>query len=129
MSSASYKSVVEMFRDRVSSTPDGQAMLFKRSGEWTHINWRDTGDRVKNVACGLRALGLDNECAEIIGKRGITQIVIGAEHILGAIWPGAIFRYEIQILPPLLIIRVPMLMKRRRYIRPNANAGDYVSSY
>ncbi len=69
MSSASYKSVVEMFRDRVSSTPDGQAMLFKRSGEWTHINWRDTGDRVKNVACGLRALGLDNEqrCSILAG--------------------------------------------------------------
>jgi long-chain acyl-CoA synthetase len=61
MSSASYKSVVEMFRDRVSSTPDAQAMLFKRDGAWTHIDWKDTGARVHQVACGLRALGLEDE--------------------------------------------------------------------
>ncbi len=61
MSSASYKSVVEMFRDRVSSTPDAQAMLFKRAGTWTHIDWRETGRRVHEVACGLRALGLESE--------------------------------------------------------------------
>ena len=61
MSSASYKSVVEMFRDRVSSTPDAQAMLFKRAGAWTHIDWRDTGKRVHDVACGLVALGLESE--------------------------------------------------------------------
>jgi len=61
MSSASYKSVVEMFRDRVSSTPDAQAMLFKQAGAWTHIDWRETGTQVHEVACGLRSLGLDSE--------------------------------------------------------------------
>jgi long-chain acyl-CoA synthetase len=61
MSSASYKSVVEMFRDRVGSTPDAQAMLFKRDGAWTHMDWRAVGDRVHLVACGLRSLGLENE--------------------------------------------------------------------
>jgi long-chain acyl-CoA synthetase len=69
MTSASYKSVVEMFRDRVSSTPDAQAMLFKKHGAWTHMDWRETGERVHNVACGLRALGLDDEqrCSILAG--------------------------------------------------------------
>jgi long-chain acyl-CoA synthetase len=61
MSSASYKSVVEMFRDRVSSTPDAQAMLFKQHGAWTHMDWRQTGEKVNFVACGLRALGIEDE--------------------------------------------------------------------
>ncbi|MFH1463796.1 MAG: long-chain fatty acid--CoA ligase [Pseudomonadota bacterium] len=61
MSSASYKSVVEMFRDRVHSTPDGQAMLFKRNDEWAHITWREVGEKVHLQACGLRALGMENE--------------------------------------------------------------------
>jgi long-chain acyl-CoA synthetase len=61
MSSASYRSVVEMFRDRVSSTPDAQAMIYKHGGEWLHIDWRETGERVHEVAAGLRALGIESE--------------------------------------------------------------------
>jgi long-chain acyl-CoA synthetase len=61
MSSASYKSVVEMFRDRVSSTPDAQAMIFKQHGEWVDIDWRTTGERVHELAAGLRALGIESE--------------------------------------------------------------------
>ena len=69
MSSASYKSVVEMFRDRVGSTPEAQAMLFKQAGAWTHIDWRETGKRVHEVACGLRSLGLESEqrCSILAG--------------------------------------------------------------
>ncbi len=61
MPSDSYKSVVEMFRDRVSSTPDARAMLFKRDGAWTHLSWRQVNQRVHDAACGLRALGLESE--------------------------------------------------------------------
>ena len=61
MSSASYKSVVEMFRDRVHSTPDGQAMLFKRNDEWAHVTWREVGEHAHLQACGLRALGMEDE--------------------------------------------------------------------
>ncbi len=61
MSSASYKSVVEMFRDRVSSTPDGEAMLSRQGAAWRSMLWREVGQRVHHVACGLRALGLEDE--------------------------------------------------------------------
>jgi long-chain acyl-CoA synthetase len=50
-----------MFRDRVHSTPDGQAMLFKRNDEWAHVTWREVGEHAHLQACGLRALGMEDE--------------------------------------------------------------------
>ena len=71
MSSASYKSVVEMFRDRVSSTPDGEAMLSRQGAAWRSMLWREVGQRVHHVACGLRALGLEDEqrCSILSSRR------------------------------------------------------------
>ena len=61
MPAASFKSVAEMFHHRVRSTPDTDAFYYRKNGEWQTMNWKDVGARSRNIACGLRGLGLDSE--------------------------------------------------------------------
>ena len=61
MASASFKSVVEMFHHRVRSTPDTEAIHYRRDGSWHVMNWKEVGTRSRAIACGLRALGLGAE--------------------------------------------------------------------
>src|SRR3954466_2877815 len=67
--SATYQSVPEMFLDRVAKTPDGQAFLYPRGGDWEKLTWKQTADRVRNIASGLKSLGLKAEerCAIFSG--------------------------------------------------------------
>ena len=71
MASASFRSVVEMFHHRVRSTPDGDAMYYKVGGAWQTIVWKDVGRRARNIACGLRAAGLQDaeRCAILSSTR------------------------------------------------------------
>ena len=57
MPSASFKSVTEMFHHRVRSTPDTEAIHYRSGGSWHVMNWKEVGNRSRNIACGLRGLG------------------------------------------------------------------------
>ncbi len=62
MGAASFKSFPEMFLHRVSSTPDSDALYYPDASDaWQTLKWREVGDRVRAIACGLRALGLELE--------------------------------------------------------------------
>ncbi|MCB9555601.1 MAG: long-chain fatty acid--CoA ligase [Deltaproteobacteria bacterium] len=50
-----------MFLDRVQSTPDRQAFQYPTADGWGSITWAQTGERVRAIACGLHALGLQPE--------------------------------------------------------------------
>ncbi len=57
-----YPSVAHMFLDRVEKTPTNGAFLYPdASDQWQSLTWKQTGDRVRRVACGLRGLGLQEE--------------------------------------------------------------------
>jgi long-chain acyl-CoA synthetase len=58
MPSTSFKSVAEMFQQRVDSTPDSEAMHYRVDDQWKVMSWREAGRRVRNMATGLLALGL-----------------------------------------------------------------------
>ena len=58
MSEPTFRSVVEMFQDRVRSSPDAEAMSGRRDGKWYSLTWAETAQRVRAVACGLLSLGL-----------------------------------------------------------------------
>ena len=61
MPERSFASVAEMFHRRVESIPNADAMYGRtRPGSgWYTLTWRQTGDRVRKVACGLLSLGLE----------------------------------------------------------------------
>ena len=76
MAITSFRSVPEMFHNRVATTPDADA-LFKPDGSgWSGMNWREVGDTVRALAGGLRALGLaDEERSAIISGTRVEWIL------------------------------------------------------
>ncbi len=71
-----FRSVPQMFLHRVGKTPDREAFLFPEGNGWTALTWRQVGEKVKAIACGLRALGLgDEERASILSATRIDWIL------------------------------------------------------
>ncbi len=71
-----FRSVPQMFLQRVGKTPDREAFLFPEGAGWTPLTWRQVGEKVKAIACGLRALGLgDEERASILSATRIEWIL------------------------------------------------------
>jgi long-chain acyl-CoA synthetase len=66
-----FKSVPEMLLHRIASSPDSEAYQFPDGAGWKTLTWRQVGERVRDVASGLRALGLKAEerCAILSGTR------------------------------------------------------------
>ncbi|MBK6849919.1 MAG: long-chain fatty acid--CoA ligase [Proteobacteria bacterium] len=51
-----------MFLHRAASTPDALAYRHPRADDsWASLTWRQTAERVRRIACGLQALGLQRE--------------------------------------------------------------------
>ncbi|MDP9318394.1 MAG: AMP-binding protein, partial [Actinomycetota bacterium] len=50
-----------MFFDRVRSTPGREAYRYPDGTGWTSVTWGQTGDRVRRIAAGLIALGVEPE--------------------------------------------------------------------
>jgi long-chain acyl-CoA synthetase len=69
--SAEVRAVPALFLHRVEATPDDEAFRYPERGGWTRLTWRDTARRVRAIACGLRALGLEDEerCAILSSTR------------------------------------------------------------
>jgi long-chain acyl-CoA synthetase len=49
------------FLDRVEQSADREAFRFPRGDAWESVTWRQAGDRVRRLAAGLLALGLESE--------------------------------------------------------------------
>jgi long-chain acyl-CoA synthetase len=66
-----FRTIPELFLHRVQSTPEARAFLHPAGDSWTAVTWREVGERVRAVACGLRALGLRGEerCSLLAGTR------------------------------------------------------------
>jgi long-chain acyl-CoA synthetase len=66
------RSVPELFLDRVGRTPAAEAFRHPvAGGGWKSLTWADTEARVRAIASGLRALGVEAEgvCAILSGTR------------------------------------------------------------
>lgn len=51
------RSLAELWRHRIRSTPDGVAFLFRDpGGHWLSMSWREADARVRRIAAGLLAL-------------------------------------------------------------------------
>lgn len=49
------------FLDRVEQSANREAFRFPRGEAWESVTWRQAGDRVRRLAAGLLALGLESE--------------------------------------------------------------------
>jgi long-chain acyl-CoA synthetase len=76
-STASFKSIADLWHHRIRSTPDSEAMLRRVDGEWVPITWARAGERVRAIANGLLAMGLQPQqrCA-IIADTAIEWILV-----------------------------------------------------
>jgi long-chain acyl-CoA synthetase len=65
------RSLAELFLNRLAATPDREAFRSRRGDAWTSWTWREAGAQVRALACGLRALGLEDEqrCAILSSTR------------------------------------------------------------
>jgi long-chain acyl-CoA synthetase len=61
MSTPSYRSFADMIVRRVAATPEREALRYPTDPGWASLTWREVGERVRAIACGLRALGLQDE--------------------------------------------------------------------
>jgi long-chain acyl-CoA synthetase len=55
------RSVAHLFVDRVGRTPAAEAFRFPRGGDWESVTWAQTDARVRQIAAGLVALGIESE--------------------------------------------------------------------
>jgi long-chain acyl-CoA synthetase len=55
------RNVPELLLQRVGRTPDDEAFRYPVAERWESLTWKATLGRIRAVACGLRALGLENE--------------------------------------------------------------------
>ncbi len=53
--------VAVQFLERVRKTPDREAFRFPVGETWQSVSWREAGDRVRRLAGGLLALGVESE--------------------------------------------------------------------
>ena len=62
MAPSTAPSVPALLLERIAKSPDAVAFLTPTdSPTWKTMSWKDFGERVRNVACGLRALGIGSE--------------------------------------------------------------------
>ncbi|MGH8996986.1 MAG: AMP-dependent synthetase/ligase, partial [Acidimicrobiales bacterium] len=64
--------VGRQFFDRVAQSPNREAYRYPVGDEWESLTWRETGDRVRTLAAGLVALGLQPE--ERVGIASSTRL-------------------------------------------------------
>ncbi|MEV4224430.1 long-chain fatty acid--CoA ligase [Nonomuraea sp. NPDC049725] len=50
-------SIPALLLDRIAATPDAEAYRYPSGDGWTSMTWRQTGDRVRELALGLAKLG------------------------------------------------------------------------
>jgi long-chain acyl-CoA synthetase len=56
-----FQTVSEVLLHRVSSTPNNTAFSYPVGSGWKTVSWKEFGEQVKQLAMGLRSLGLQNE--------------------------------------------------------------------
>jgi len=69
--STEFPTIPLMFLHRAATTADKLAFRFPAGNSWSDLSWGETGARVRNIACGLRSLGVTAEqrCAILSSTR------------------------------------------------------------
>jgi len=85
LSAASFRSVVDMWRHRVGSTPDGEALTYRApTGGWHTLSWHQADERVRRIANALLHFGLQPEQRCCILARTRVEWILADMAILSA---------------------------------------------
>ena len=55
------RSVAHLFIERVAKTPSSEAFRFPRGQGWESVTWAQVDERVRPIAAGLVALGIESQ--------------------------------------------------------------------
>jgi long-chain acyl-CoA synthetase len=88
-------SIAQLFARRVQESPDREAFRYPVGDQWRSMTWRQTSERVKAIAGGLVALGLQRE--ERVGILSGTRIewlladlgIVGAGGATTTVYPSS----------------------------------------
>ena len=56
---SSFKSMTDLWNHRIQSTPDSEALTFRKGGAWTSITWKQADERVQALGNALIEYGLE----------------------------------------------------------------------
>lgn len=59
--SKTFQTVPETLLYRIGATPEKRAYAYPSGSGWKDVSWKQFGEQVKQIAMGLRAMGLKNE--------------------------------------------------------------------
>jgi long-chain acyl-CoA synthetase len=71
------RTVSDLLLDRIAATPKREAFRHRHGSSWHSLTWSEVGERVRNIASGLRSLGLaDEERCAILSSTRIEWILV-----------------------------------------------------
>lgn len=80
------RSIAHMFLERVAATPDAPAYRYPEGDNWVELTWAQTADKVRDLAAGLVALGVQPQGRiSLASSTRIEWVLVD----LAAMWAGA----------------------------------------
>ncbi len=79
-----FHTVPEMLLHRLKASPEATAYSYPSGAGWRQVSWRQFGEQVRQIAMGLRALGLENEQRVAIVSNTRYEWIAADMGILGA---------------------------------------------
>ncbi|MEW6434039.1 MAG: long-chain fatty acid--CoA ligase [Myxococcota bacterium] len=79
-----FQTVPEMLLHRIQASPDATAYSYPSGSGWKQVSWKQFGEQVRQIAMGLRALGLENEQRVAILSNTRYEWIAADMGILGA---------------------------------------------
>jgi len=90
--------ISRIFNRRVEENGDRTFVIYHTDGAWKEVSWRDYGDIVMNIACGLLSLGVkrgDGVCimSDTRAEWGMADLaILSLGALTGAIYPSLLGR-------------------------------------
>jgi long-chain acyl-CoA synthetase len=70
------KTFADLIHYRVARSANELAFRYRKNGQWTSATWREVGERIRSVACGLHTLDLEKgNCVAILAATSYPWIL------------------------------------------------------
>lgn len=89
-----FQSMMDQWHHRVRSTPENEAFIFRKGGNWTSMTWGDAGQQVRDLTNALLSMNLDDSqrVAILSGTRFewilADYAIVGSRAVTATIYPS-----------------------------------------